>query len=188
MVGHRGALPNNFTPLSQIKPCCGPMGKTVEDVKIGLEVLFHERLNLHDPFVPPAPFRHALYESAYKGNHKIGYFDSLDTSPSASFMKRAVHIAKEALERKGFTMIPIRFADEDIKEARDIFIGLVVNYMLGPMIKQLDDNYESPLQCYKLTIMFWNTNFVVRNILLGLLRLTGNSRIADNAKNLKPLS
>jgi hypothetical protein len=56
------------------------------------------------------------------------------------------------------------------------------------MINLLDKNFELPLNCYALSVMFFKTNFIMRNMLLTLLRLTGNGRISNSAKNIKPLS
>lgn len=151
-------------------------------------MLFHERLNHFDPYVPPCPFREDLYQRALNKEFKIGYFESLETSPVTAAMKRSFNIAKSALEQQGFQLVEIKLPTEDIIEARDVFIGLVVNYMLGPLINQLEKNYEEPLPCYKLSVMFYKTNFIFRNLLLSLLRLTGNQRIYDSAKHIRPFS
>ena len=188
MQGHRTALEDNFSPMSSIKPCTGPMGQTVDDIKIGLQVLLHPNLNRYDPYVPPCPFREDLYQRALSGKVNVGYFDSLDTTPTIDAMKRAVYIAKEALERQGFNLIPIKFSNEDLDEAREIFIGLVINYNLGPMIGLLEQNYESPLDCYKMTVMFYKSNFVLRHLIFTLLRLTGNGRVYNAVKSISPLS
>ncbi len=65
------------------------MGHTVEDIKIGTEVLFHEKLHRFDPYVPPCPFREDLYQRATTGRVKVGYFESLDSMPTSTAMKRA---------------------------------------------------------------------------------------------------
>ena len=164
------------------------MGHSVEDVKIGLEVLFSNRLHHYDPYVPPCPFREEVYQNALAGRVRVGYFDSIDYVPTTVAMKRAFNIAKVALEQQGFELVPIKIPEADITEARDLFISLVVNFSLGKMIKLLDANYEAPLNCYKLSVMFFKANFFTRNLILSVLRLTGNKRIADAGKNIAPLS
>ena len=92
------------------------------------------------------------------------------------------------LEARGFNLVPIKFALEDIKETREIFIGLILNHVLGPLIKTLEDNYESPLGCYKMSVMLYRANFLTRNLIFSLLRLTGNSRIYEAVRNIRPMS
>ena len=156
------------------------MGHTVEDIKVGLKILLHERVNLYDPYVPPCPFKEELYQNALNGKIKIGYFDSLDMLPATSAMVRAINIGKDALRDQGFELVAVNFTKEDIKEARDIFVGLLINYMLGPMINLLENNYESPMDSYKLSVLFFKSNFITRNLILTLLKVTGNSRIAES--------
>lgn len=64
MLGHRSAMPENFSSLTTIKACAGPLGHSVEDLKVAMEVLFHPELNTYDPYVPPCPFRDALFSSS----------------------------------------------------------------------------------------------------------------------------
>jgi hypothetical protein len=112
----------------------------------------------------------------------------MDTQPTTNAMKRAVHEAKNALESKGFEIVPIKFSEEDIKEAGLIYRGLILNYHIGPIMENLDNNYEEPMPSYKYSMILYRSNFLVRALFLGLLRLTGNRRIFNLAKTAKPLS
>lgn len=62
--GSRNAFKNDFTSFSQIKACYGPISRSVNDMKLTLEVMFHPKINHYDPFVPPVPFRNEVYERA----------------------------------------------------------------------------------------------------------------------------
>lgn len=118
----------------------------------------------------------------------IGYFDSIETTPTTQAMKRVTQQAVAALKTRGFNLIPIKFELEDINEAREIFIGLILNHILGPLIKTLEANYESPLGCYKMSVMLFKANFVTRSLIFTLLRLSGNGRIYDAVRNIRPMS
>lgn len=61
LLGHRGALPDNFTPLAQLRPCIGPFANTPDDIKLGLQILLSDRADKYDIYVPPCPFREDLY-------------------------------------------------------------------------------------------------------------------------------
>lgn len=44
---------------------------------------------------------------------RIGYFDSMEIMPATTAVKRAVQIAKEALETHGFELIPFNFTIDE---------------------------------------------------------------------------
>ena len=83
--------------------------------------------------------------------------------------------------------MPIKFSDEDIKEAGYIYRGLILNYHIGPIMENLFSNYEEPMPSYKYSMILYRSNFLVRGLFLSLLRLTGNRRIFESAKTAKPL-
>jgi hypothetical protein len=111
----------------------------------------------------------------------------MDTQPTTNAMKRAVHEAKKALESRGFEIVPIKFSEDDIKEAGFIYRGLILNYHIGPIMVNLDNNYEEPMPSYKYSMILYRSNFLVRALFLGVLRLTGNYRILELAKTARPL-
>ena len=85
-------------------------------------------------------------------------------------------------------MVPIKFSDEDIKEAGYIYRGLVLNYIIGPIMDNFQNNYEEPMPSYKYSMILYKSNFLLRALFLGLIKLTGNKRIYDSAKTARPLS
>ncbi len=111
----------------------------------------------------------------------------MDTQPTTSAMKRALNEAKEALASKGFEMVPIKFSDEDIKEAGLIYRGLILNYHIGPIMENLYNNYEEPMPSYKYSMILYRSNFIIRGLFLGIIKLTGNNRLFEAAKTAKPL-
>jgi hypothetical protein len=77
---------------------------------------------------------------------------------------------------------------ELIIESREVFVSLIINYVLAPLIKKLDDNYERALPCYKMTILLVGTNFFMRNLILAFLRISGNGRIYNAIKSVGVLN
>ena len=108
--GHIGVLENNFSYLSQIKSCVGPLGQTVEDIKVGFQALIQPHAYKYDSNCPPCPFREEVYERALSKKVRIGYFNSYKTMPATEPMKRAVEIAREALEQQGYELVNIEFS------------------------------------------------------------------------------
>ena len=54
-------LPSSFNPYTIIKSCIGPLGKTVDDIKVGLQVLMQSHAYKYDSNCPPCPFREEVY-------------------------------------------------------------------------------------------------------------------------------
>lgn len=59
---------------------------------------------------------------------RVGYLESLPSIPASEASKRAVRMAKQALEQKGFTLVKFELSLEEIAQLRDVMIGLVGNY------------------------------------------------------------
>jgi hypothetical protein len=55
------------------------------------------------------------------------------------------------------------------------------------MLRVLEQQYEKPLSCYKMSVFFFTTNFFIRNMIVGFLKVS-NPRIYDAIKNARPLS
>lgn len=102
-------------------------------------------------------------------------------------MQRAVRIAKEALEAKGYELVPFELTKEEILEISDIMFGLISPKSLGPLMVNLHDNYESPLSMYKMANLLYNNTFMRWLAKLGM-KLSGNSRIATSLDSLRPMS
>lgn len=108
--------------------------------------------------------------------------------PVTASVQRATQIALDVLRDQGYTLVPFDLTKEETKLARNIMAGLLVNKMIGPLIETLERNYEEPLDCYKISGMLFRTNFIVRESLKLLLRLTGNQRVVEGIEYVKPLS
>ena len=85
-------------------------------------------------------------------------------------------------------MVKIEFSQEDIKEAGIVYSGLVLNYIIGPLMEKIVSNYEEPNPSYKYSMLLFRGGFLLRLLFIAILRLTGNSRIANAAAKAKPLS
>ena len=151
-AGSNTLYKDNFNPLTsaggRIKAVIGSMGTSVDDLVIGTKVLLHPEAHRFDPFAPPCPFRDSLYDKARNGKVVIGYVESLPTVPASEASKRAVRMAKEALEKKGFKVVKFEFTVEEIGELRDVFTGLLANYNGIVTLNQMDAAYELHLPQY----------------------------------------
>lgn len=99
-IGGVVPVPNNSLPQTTIIPSMGPIGSSVNDIKIMTEVLF--KAYMHDSLLPPLPFNNDTYNEIVQlrtsRKLKIGYYDTLPLFESSDSIKRAIRIAKEKLE------------------------------------------------------------------------------------------
>ena len=63
--------------------------------------------------LPPIPFNDASLKETYSKPLTIGYFADLPYLKATDAVTRAVNIAKEALEKKGHTLIPFQLTKEE---------------------------------------------------------------------------
>ncbi len=96
------------------------MGTSLDDLVTGMRILFHPQANRYDPHAPCMPFREEVFQEARSGKVTVGVIESLTSMPASESHRRAVRIAKEALERKGYRVVPIHFTPEEIAKLRDI--------------------------------------------------------------------
>ena len=71
-----------------------------------MEAIWEEKYFELDLKQVPLPFNNNRYEGILKKKLRIGFFDQLPTIPCSNSVKRAVNIAKQALEKQGHTLIP----------------------------------------------------------------------------------
>lgn len=100
-----------------VKCANGPMGRSVEDLKIITELMSAPEINhLTDRSIPPLLWRKEATTLEKGKKFTIGYYESLDDSfechPAG---KRAVKEVVEALKKEGHTLIPV-----DIPNAKEM--------------------------------------------------------------------
>jgi Asp-tRNA(Asn)/Glu-tRNA(Gln) amidotransferase A subunit family amidase len=118
---------------------------------------------------------------------RIGYFESYDTMPATAPMRRALEIGRAALEKQGYKLVKIEFSQEDIREAGQIYTGLVMSHIISPILNRISENYDDILPCYKYSVILLRSGYIVRNLFILLLRITGNARIANAVQKCKKL-
>ncbi|XP_050402848.1 vitamin D3 hydroxylase-associated protein [Patella vulgata] len=107
-----GSLSIN-TGQTHVKPSGGPMANSVDGVVLAMKVLLDDTQFILDPFVPPLKFNTQVYES--KVPLRIGYYTDNGIITPVPACVRAVHEAKQALEKLGHIMVP--FSPPDVHAA-----------------------------------------------------------------------
>jgi len=97
----------------------GPMARTARDVALLFGAVTPQRQHELDPTVPPLPL--GKLTPARKKDLVIGWFDDDGYLTPAASVQRGVHMAAEALEKKGFTVR--RIQPESAMELLDTYYG-----------------------------------------------------------------
>jgi Asp-tRNA(Asn)/Glu-tRNA(Gln) amidotransferase A subunit family amidase len=188
IAGIKSALKNSFTAFGHIKSAAGPLGRSVDDLKLAVEVELNPNINKYDPTIPPTPFRQDLYDRARSGKIRVGYLESLQSIPCSESMKRAMRLSKKALEDAGYEIVPIDIPIDELLEHRDVFIGLISNAYMGPMLARLEEEAETELPIYTFPKLYYISGPITRFMIRCMFKLANNPRNLRLIKNLKPLS
>ncbi|CDW73926.1 amidase family protein [Stylonychia lemnae] len=186
--GYISCFKDNFSNFTQITPCIGPIGKTVNDIIVGFKALIGPEISKIDYFTPPTTFRQENFERALNGKVKVGYCFSLSTVEATLSMQRGIRIAKKALEEKGFELVPFVFTAEELKDAHEISLGLLYHSLIVNNYNRMIENYEQPLQNLTDGHNFWKMNSFFKFILLKIFEINGEKRLADKFRPLRRLN
>jgi hypothetical protein len=107
--------------------------------------------------------------------------------PTTNAVKRAVKIAKEALEAKGYELVKFEISDEEVKEYGDTVSALFANSNFGAILDHADEMYEEMMPCYDTTSFIYKCNPIMRRLVTWYLYLTGNKRILEKIQFLRRL-
>jgi Asp-tRNA(Asn)/Glu-tRNA(Gln) amidotransferase A subunit family amidase len=126
-----GHFPTSIGPFALLG-VVGPMGRTIEDLKVLFEVM--QGPDDGDPSSAPVPVRWPQRDDLKK--FRIGYFEDDGRTPVTAETRAAVRTAAEALTRAGFRVEPFR--PEGLEQAQRLwwqFFGIAGGMLLGPMTK-----------------------------------------------------
>ena len=79
---------------------------------------------------------------------RVGYLESLPTVPVGDAVRRVMREARSALEGMGHKVGEIQLTADQVMEARRLYLGLVINYVMGPSLEEVRKNYEEPISSY----------------------------------------
>lgn len=84
----------------------GPLGRDVDSLVLAMRAVLCPYMFQLDPEVPPIPFRNEIYES--KKKLRIGFYTNDGYLSCIPAVERAMEMAKEALQKKGHTLVPFQ--------------------------------------------------------------------------------
>lgn len=170
------AFPEDSDYLELLIPASlGPIGKCVEDLTLVLKTCFGRALNERDPFAAPLPFNVNLYENTkIRERMRIGFYTDIYYFECSPPIRRAVLECKKALQDSGHELI--EYEPLDVKRMANLFARAFYSLGNRPMREALDG--EVPMYFNQLPLFSTEHTWITK-VLFGLLKLTGNKRLAE---------
>lgn len=92
--------------LSLVKPCFGPIARTVDDVILMTKALIHPDLRIYEPERPYIPLRQELLDTK-QNKLRIAYFINDELFPVSKAHLRAVNEAVAAFKKRGHDVFQV---------------------------------------------------------------------------------
>lgn len=59
-----------------------------------------------------------------------------------------MNIVRDKLTLQGYEIVDFKLTSEEIYDIRRIYLGLVLNYFMGPSLDNLSENFEEMIPSY----------------------------------------
>eukprot|EP00106_Octopus_bimaculoides_P000289 XP_014767731.1 PREDICTED: vitamin D3 hydroxylase-associated protein-like [Octopus bimaculoides] len=131
-----------FKPVKEqilIQTSVGPMAQTADGLIMATKALFSQEVFEMDPQISPIEFQNHLFDS--KKKLRIGYYETDNLNKTIPACRRAVLLAKNALESKGHMVID--FTPPRILDA--VLLAVEIVFSDGRLMRKLI-KYESPTE------------------------------------------
>jgi len=175
--GHFYCTPKDRIALRNFKPCCGPIGKSVDDLNLMMKSMVLEKNWQNDYETVPIKWREEIYKTPKK--LRIGYVKSTPNYPVSPANERAVQEAVNALKSKGHEIVELEFYQ--FEELTNSFLELIsADGKFRGLRQKLKG--ESPIDEYKLMFFFANIPRSLAKIFAFALNCFGERRTSKTIK------
>eukprot|EP00349_Pseudokeronopsis_sp_Brazil_P012354 CAMPEP_0202980318 /NCGR_PEP_ID=MMETSP1396-20130829/86269_1 /ASSEMBLY_ACC=CAM_ASM_000872 /TAXON_ID= /ORGANISM="Pseudokeronopsis sp., Strain Brazil" /LENGTH=101 /DNA_ID=CAMNT_0049720225 /DNA_START=852 /DNA_END=1157 /DNA_ORIENTATION=+ len=89
------------------------------------KIILNTDINKYDPTVANTPFNKKLFRDSKCGGLRVGYIDNWELVPTSKAQKRAVLVARRALEEQGYDVVPFVLSREEQQEMSDVFLRVL---------------------------------------------------------------
>ena len=137
--------------------------------------------------IAPVPFNQEMYNQILddKKARKVGFFTETPYLPVSKATKRAMQLARKALETEGYQIVDIDFDAKDYAEARKLTIEIICNLFAPELIRDSVKGAEVLINSAKLNFGVIGLGPVLRWIASKLLKHTSKWRDAELLSYLK---
>ena len=154
--------------------------------------MFDSEVQRIDPLMAPIPFKNDKLERMMSsGNIKktrIGVLEYSSFLGVSKAVKRAMDIAKDALQKIGYEVVPIKLPKGYYDDVRDAYMGMLGKSELRFVLADLKKSNETLLRAISDTAMVYNASKWKRRFLeFAIKYLMNNGRACTSLRNLKRL-
>ena len=164
-------------PLAAVN---GPMGSSVNDLVIAMEILCDENVHKSDPDLLPHGWhmQKALNEIANKSTVKVGILAPSPLLPVSDAVLRAIRETREALEQCGYEVVDVEFPDHFWRSMRNSFFSMIANDVTPRLLEDIDNSYEKMLPSLYKQAMLSRLPAFARKLIHKLLPMINQGRVA----------
>ena len=146
---------NKFSAFNHLSGVIGPMGKSVDDLIVGMKVQLDGEIHKFDPLTAPSPFKQHEFDqvSTDPKKIKIGILNESSLIPVSQSVKRAMVIAEKALGDLGYQIVQFNIDEDFWTRGREFFMGMAANGNSPPMIDDFKTECETMLKPLERTLI-----------------------------------
>ncbi|CDW76001.1 amidase family protein [Stylonychia lemnae] len=188
--GQMSGFPKMST-FTTVLPSQGPIARSHDDLVLATRLQLDPEIHTYDWKIPPSPFREDEYLRAVNGGKqklRVGYMDRLPTLQSSKAARRALQLAKDALESQGFELVPFNLTLEEVRTLKQTLSGIMITSNAGPICQLVTESGENLQKVNLGFFAYYKANSIKQFLIRTLLNLTGNHRIATSLAGFKNLS
>lgn len=167
--------------------CMGPLAHSTRDCAEFFKLMCRKDAHLRDPFMAPTTFNEQMYDSVLREPRKVrvGIVNEISKLPTSKSVKRAMQIARRALEEQGFEVVDCPFdADKYYGEATKYLISMIAQGLPG-LSKDMEDNGEKMTLDVMANLLLLNGSSMFQSFVRCIQSLAGMRRALPALENVR---
>lgn len=94
-------------------------------------------------------------------------------------------MAKEALEKQGYELVPFEFTVEEIMEIKKLYLAFICSVFVPSLLAVINRTQEKLIKEFNFLFFLYQSSNLTRKLLASLLRASGNQRAEAAVNNIK---
>jgi len=154
----------------------GPMGRSVDDLKLITELMFSEQMFNLKPYMAPLTFNTEAYESSLEKKLTFGFLNIPEFFELPHAVKRSFKIVREALEAKGYEVKEVDCPLSLVLELMESYIAISMANR-GVLKEFLEELGEKPMPYNVRTVGMSNIGWFGKKFVLTYFKIKNQRRL-----------
>jgi fatty acid amide hydrolase len=163
----------------------GPLGKSVNDLKLAMESLVNENLYKRDSSLAPVPFDTIKFDQTLRKKLRIGYFEDTPLLNTSEAVKRSLRLTKQKLEALGHEVIPFPLSLQETQEYQDLHVAGCTIGVVAQFHKCITSNYDDFIPIYRKSMFYFSSPRWVQALMRAIVGSCLSQRQVKVMRNIK---